>query len=485
MSRLFPLFLKNNAGEQGKLSVLKVLLVFPPLWATHRPYLSLPSLSAFLRQHGVDVVQKDFNIEAYDLLISEDNLKAVGDRLRAKFKGLDSSESLAPGIEQRYYCDLYKAKSNLDYIAGEVEKAKRVLRSKRQFYDLEAANQAKSILNRAQEIISVDCFPTGGDLIWPNNVCFQRKLEDIKNITQNRAENPFIDLYEQHLLPYIAGQAPDIIGISITGERQLIPALTLSRLVKQRYGSAHVVIGGYVVTLLADVLMKYDELFGTFFDSAILYEGERPLLKLVESLSRGQALNGVPNLIFRQEGRICANKVLPPEDINALPAPDYDGLLLDSYLSPEPVLPLLSSRGCYWGKCAFCPHNESYQLAYQNRSAARVVDDMQELTRKYGTVHFAFSDEAISPASIGRISDEIIKRGIKVKCSTNVRLKRQFSPELCQKMYDAGFRLLYLGMESGCNRVLAHMEKGITKETAAEVCKNTCRAGILEELSAG
>jgi hypothetical protein len=49
-------------------------------------------------------------------------------------------------------------------------------------------------------------------------------------------------------------------------------------------------------------------------------------------------------------------------------------------------------------------------------------------------------------------------------------------------MYDAGFRLLYLGLESGCNRVLKHMEKGITKETAAEVCKNTCQAGICNHL---
>jgi anaerobic magnesium-protoporphyrin IX monomethyl ester cyclase len=461
---------------------MKVLLIFPPLWATHRPYLSLPSLSAYLKASGVDVIQKDFNIEAYDLLLSESNLKTVGDRLRNKFETLDSKGNLTPGMEQRYYCNLYKAKSNVNYIAERVEKAKETLRNKREFYDVDTLNRAKNILVQAQEIISLDCFPSGGDLVWPINVRFQRSLDDIKKITQNRAENPFIELYEHHLLPFVSRHGPDIIGISITGEGQLIPALTLSRLIKIHHPKTHIVVGGYVVTLLADVLMKYEELFTVFFDSAVLYEGERPLLKLVESISQARTLDNVPNLIYQDQGKLCANDVKPPESINSLPTPCFDDLPLDLYLSPEPVLPLLSSRGCYWGKCAFCSHNESYQWSYQNRDANLVVDDMQELFQKHGVTHFAFSDEAMSPNSINKLSDEIIERQMKVRCSTNVRLERKFTPELCHKMFKAGFRLLYLGLESGCNRVLDHMDKGITKETAAEVCKNTCNAGLWNHL---
>lgn len=370
----------------------------------------------------------------------------------------------------------------MSYISEKVENAKDVLRDKRKFYDLDTLTRAKHILIQAQDIISVDCFPSGMDLVWPINVRFQRSLEDIKKITQSQAENPFIGLYEHHLLPFISKHNPDIVGISITGEGQLIPALTLSRLIKLRHKNVHVVVGGYVITLLADALMKYEELFTTFFDSAVLYEGERPLLKLAECISQCRTLDNVPNLIYRDQGKVCANEIMPPESINSLPTPCFDDLPLDLYLSPEPVLPLLSSRGCYWGKCAFCSHNESYRWSYQNRDANKVVDDMQQLFQKYGVMHFAFSDEAISPSSISRLSVEIIKRQMKVRCSTNIRLERQFTPELCNKMYKAGFRLLCLGLESGCNRVLDHMEKGITKETAAEVCKNTYAAGIWNHL---
>jgi hypothetical protein len=61
---------------------------------------------------------------------------------------------------------------------------------------------------------------------------FQRSLTDINTITYNRDENPFIDMYESHLFPFIVKQDVDLIGISITFGSQLIPSLTLARLIK-------------------------------------------------------------------------------------------------------------------------------------------------------------------------------------------------------------------------------------------------------------
>lgn len=457
---------------------MKMLLIFPPLWAVHRPYLSLPSLTAYLKDRNIDVVQKDFNIEAYDLLLSEKYLKATGERLSQKFKALDSKNMLAPGVEQQLYYSLFKARSNIGYIAGKIESAKSVLRSKDKFYDMESYLGAKNILVQAQTLISVDCFPAGADLFSPVNMPLKRTFSEIKALTQSRDENPFIGLYEQYLLPYIIETNPDIIGISISGERQLVPGLTLSRLIKLKNPRAHVTIGGYTVTQLSQVLSAHKELFTGFFDSAVLFQGERPLLELVECLSRGRTLETVPNLIYLEKDEIRSSAVLPAEDIDTLPAPCFDSLPLELYLSPEPVLPLLTSKGCYWGKCAFCSHNESYQWSYQKRAAAKVVDDMQKLSEIHGVRHFAFSDEAISPGAMNKITDEIISRQLEVRCSTNIRLERQFTPELCSKMHQAGFRVLHVGLESGCDRVLEHMQKGTTRHTASEVLQNTSRAGL-------
>src|SRR5881296_3798914 len=76
----------------------KVMLVFPPDWYPSEPYLSLPSLTAVLRQAGHTVIQKDINLEMYDWYFSEDFLKQVLrrvpqqlDRLRKLSKKRDLS----------------------------------------------------------------------------------------------------------------------------------------------------------------------------------------------------------------------------------------------------------------------------------------------------------------------------------------------------------------------------------------------------------
>ncbi|MFZ7133913.1 MAG: B12-binding domain-containing radical SAM protein [Eubacteriales bacterium] len=439
-------------------------------------------MTAYLKNKGIDVVQKDFNVEAYNILLSESYLSSLKERLQYQFKSIDSKGMLMPGAEQKQYYDIFNAKSSITYIAERIENAKSVLRNKKSFYDINALSNARSILKQAQIIISTSCLPNGRDLMLPVNIRFQRTFEDIDKITINKIENPFLNLYEDNLLSFIIEQDPDVIGISVTFDGQFIPALTLSRFIKSSYKKAHVVVGGHVITVLTDVLLKHKALFESYFDSAIINEGEHPLLRLIENISDGKSLKEVPNLIYLDQGKICVNPVEHSEDINALPTPCFDDLPFDLYLNPELVLPLLSSRGCYWGKCAFCSDSEFYRCNYQCRDANMVADDIQELSRKYGVTHFSFSDEAISPSSMNRISDELIKRNINIRCSSNVRLERQFTPELSNKMYKAGFKLLYFGLESACNRVLDLMEKGITKETAIEVCRNVYNAGIWNHL---
>ncbi len=76
---LSPQFIQLWRKETRADSVLKknVMLVFPPDWYPSEPYLSLPTLTAFLRRAGHEVVQKDVNLEMYDWYFSADFLKRV------------------------------------------------------------------------------------------------------------------------------------------------------------------------------------------------------------------------------------------------------------------------------------------------------------------------------------------------------------------------------------------------------------------------
>ena len=87
---------------------MKILLIFPPQWVPYGPFLSLPSLAAYLEANGFQVTQKDFNIESYDLLLSKHYLENISDTLDAQFSRLDGKKQLN-FIEQKIYNDLFLA----------------------------------------------------------------------------------------------------------------------------------------------------------------------------------------------------------------------------------------------------------------------------------------------------------------------------------------------------------------------------------------
>jgi hypothetical protein len=68
------------------------MLLFPPEWVPTAPYLALPSLTAVLRQHGHEVVQKDVNIEMYDLFFSDTFLIWVKARIAGQLHSLQLKE---------------------------------------------------------------------------------------------------------------------------------------------------------------------------------------------------------------------------------------------------------------------------------------------------------------------------------------------------------------------------------------------------------
>ncbi len=460
---------------------MKLLLLFPPQWIPHQPYLGLPSLTAYLRKNDVEVVQKDLNIESYDHFLSRTYLRSLKPRLDVKFAAIDGRPQLAPGLEPQLYADLYLGKSSVHHLADSIDEAKSVFRTPR-YFDANLLSKARETVCDSLAVISAAFFPTRLELTGLTIPSYDGTFTSIDTLTADRDQNPYIEYFEGSVLAYVRSQSPEVVGISITGETQLLPALTLSRLIKNHFPSTHIVFGGYIVTLLVGVFKKNTQLFGRYMDSLIVLEGERPMLELVKKLEKGESLEGVPNLIYFDGEAIRENQPIAPEQMDSLPPPDFDGLPLEKYLSPEPVLPLLVSRGCYWGKCAFCSHNISYENRYRVSKAKKIIADIETLANRYNTRHFAFSDEAISPKVMRDLTSSLIERKANFRFSTNVRLETQFDADLCQRMYDAGFRIVYLGLESGCDRVLGLMQKGFTCEDALKTCRALTGAGIWDHL---
>ena len=375
---------------------MDITLIFPPQWCPTQPYLSLPSLSAYLKSKSYNVNQRDLNVEAYNVLLSREYLNKAREIVSKRFIELDSKNTLLPQ-QQKEYCMQFQSNLISTETIAKIEKAKAKLRDPTSFYNFTSYDEAMRIIQRGLKIISTAYYPSEITLTSFDMEAPPLSAADIIAATKNERENPFIMLYEDYFLEDILKKPPDVLGISIIGVSQIVPGLTLARLAKLHRPNVHIVIGGSIFTRLIDRLEEWPELFGQVFDSVIVYEGEIPLLELCRHISGKKNLTSVPNLLFKENGKIKVNKFCTPEKVDSMPTPCFEGLPLDLYLSPYPILPILSSRGCYWGQCAFCDHGVIYGNKYSPRNAELLVDDLRTLSEKHSTKFFTFSDEGIAP----------------------------------------------------------------------------------------
>src|SRR5207253_1675733 len=108
---------------------------------------------------------------------------------------------------------------------------------------------------------------------------------------------------------------------------------------------------------------------------------------------------------------------------------------------------MILAHGCYWKKCTFCDVNLDYIGRYEPHKAATLVDHMQRLQAQTGSSGFHFVDEAAPPALLKSLSEEILRRKLKVSWWGNLRFDAFFTAEVAQLMADAGCIAVTGGLE--------------------------------------
>ncbi len=456
-------------------------LLFPPQWIPTQPYLSLPSLTAFLEANHCNVEQSDINVSFYDELLSKNGLKSFHERNYLKFQEIDSKKELSSEL-QKQYAALSSSILFGEYIIDEVDKAKKLIKNKEFFYDIEELFRAFKILELGLKLASSAYYPTNLTFHSYDMRYSCRSSKDVLSAINDREENLFIDYFEKNTVPEVLKGKPELIGISIINTSQIIPGLTLANLIKKSNENIHINIGGSVFTRLIREISRNKELFSVF-DSVIVHEGETALLSLIKHLSDEIDIKDIPNIIYKKGQEIKVNEISSGgEDVNSLPTPCFDGLPLALYFSPELVLPVLSSRGCYWRRCTFCDHGYGYSGKYRPRNVDLLYHDLEKLKNKYETSFFTFQDEGISSNLIGALSDRIIENKLEVSWLADSRFEPAFSPEFSDKLSDAGCKMLYFGLESASERILRCMDKGIKKDNVLKICKYCTDAGIWAHL---
>jgi radical SAM superfamily enzyme YgiQ (UPF0313 family) len=452
------------------------MLLFPPNWTPTMPHLALPTLTAYLRANGVEVIQRDLNIEVFDAVLSQEYLKKTLNRLRQMYA---RRGELRPGQEARRVPPPQTVQWALNHgpdLIRHVENAKAVIRSD-SFFDGPVGLKAIQTLAQSLEIISLPFYPASLHLQSYEPALPADSSRNLLNLSKNRQYNMLIDLYEAMVMADIEREKPDVVGISIPSLAQMLPGLTLGAMIKARGLKSHITIGGPHISMLREALCQVPQIF-QLFDSAIIFDGEVPLLRLAEAVTGQGDIAQVPNLIYNDGGTIRVNDRKEPEKISDLPLPDFEGFPLDRYLAPKLVLPLLTARGCYFGKCAFCNVGYGEAETFSQLRAENLADQMQALHQTYGTKHIFFADEAITPRNLRDLKPALAKRGDPVHWGGCVRFEKVISKELLQGAYDAGCRMILFGLETASEAIVERMIKGTQLPHMHRILEESTEVGI-------
>ena len=353
----------------------KVALVFPPQGHFTQPYLSLPSLAAYLRAHGVDDVDADRRQHRglrplpVARAPASASLERIGARGRAggargatswasprwsATSGSPRSSSSArrsPSASRRprACCARRTSSTTTSATCGPGARSSR-----------RCASSRPSSRRRGSRRTASSCEPRRAlaPRSSPRSTTSARTRSSSTSASTRCRACSELD--------------PDLLGISLTFPSQAIPALTLARLVKAWKPGVHITLGG---GLMAYVAEKLSQAAGGVGPDRQLRaaRGRAAAAAAVRGGRRAGASSGsIENLIWRDALRAACSttRSREPLDIKTLPTPDFDGLPLDKYFSPELVLPLAITRGCYWGKCVFCTLYTVIGPGYRGRTIA-------------------------------------------------------------------------------------------------------------------
>lgn len=287
----------------------------------------------------------------------------------------------------------------------------------------------------------------------------QNKKIDVKVI------DSFINGYTlKQLKQIILEEKPDIVGFSAM-TCQVNATLDIVESLRRDNHSLRIVVGGSHVSSTKEELFQFTK----NIDFLIYGEGENSFYRLVNALEKKEPFEGIEGLIYKSDTiTIINNPPQPISDLDELTFPDFRLLNVhdyDSYYAQSlPLATLIASRGCPFS-CNFCDAYATHGKVLRLRSPKNIVDEIEYNYKEHYIKQVMIKDSTftINREWVLEICSEIKKRDFKIDWTCNTRVDL-IDEELLRNMKESGCYMAMFGIESGSQRVLDTIGKGITVE---------------------
>lgn len=290
--------------------------------------------------------------------------------------------------------------------------------------------------------------------------------------------------YVRTLIKEIDTEDQLVVGISSNTYSYHV-ALNLAKTVREHNPRAHINLGGYHSTPIADLVLKNR----AYVDSVIRGDGEVPFRQLLLALSKGDDLLNVGSLTYRKNGKIISNPYAPLSDLDSLPYPARDLLPMDIYFNNlknsefskiyngSRMVYINGTRGCT-NHCNYCC---LFNRTLRARESEKIVDEFEYVINKYNSdiIYFVGDNLNWDRKWLLAISDNINKRDLNIKWIGVTVNPQNIDEELINAMEKSGCINIFCGFESASPKILRSMNRSYSINNYKNAAKILRRSEII------
>jgi anaerobic magnesium-protoporphyrin IX monomethyl ester cyclase len=279
------------------------------------------------------------------------------------------------------------------------------------------------------------------------------------------------DIVWKEVYDVIKRYAPDIVGISLW-TNNAASGFHISKICKEINPKCIVIMGGHHATVSANEVLN----ISPHVDFVVRGQGELTIIELIDHLQRKKSrFDDINGLSYRYDNIVKHNPDrIASWDIDEFPFPDRSLLMNEMKYTSEDLGLIMTSRGCPYN-CTFCATNRDYRY----RSIESVLDEVRFVKNKYGTSQFCFKDDtfSVNKKRVNEICFRLIKYNYNITWECNIRIDH-INKEMLNYMRQAGCNSIKVGIESGSDRILKMINKGITTEQIINGAKKLNQLGM-------
>lgn len=275
----------------------------------------------------------------------------------------------------------------------------------------------------------------------------------------------------------------EMLAVSVMPGPQMVAAIPVCRAFRERHPKVPIVWGGYFASLFTDAALN-----AGYVDFAVRGQGEDTFLELIEAVRTGGGYNKIRGLSYKDAfGLHVHNAERPLRSPGEFPVFPYHRVDAAKYIAPtflgSRTTVHMASVGCPF-RCNFCgvvPIYDREKMEPPERTASILAQQQRE----YGinAVQFYDNNFFLKEDHAREVADRLAPLGLRWWCEARVDVMLGYSDDTLRRLARAGLTMVFMGVESGSETVLADMRKGIHPDQILQFAGRAREFGIVPEYS--